>query len=101
MAKFITDIWDPLLYILGTILRPLGGLLFGALIGWITANTFLGEGKEWQVKIALILGVLITFMVLVANAGVGTAAFFALGAGIAGIVFLVRQMQPAKKNTTK
>jgi hypothetical protein len=95
---FIENTWDPALYIIGTILRPIGGLLFGAVIGWITANTFLGEDKDWRVKIAVILGVLGTFIAFLIYSGSGTTAFFGVGIGIAGIIYLIRQLQPAKKS---
>jgi hypothetical protein len=97
MDKFLSETWNPLLELFGSILRPIGGLLFGAVIGWITANTFLGEDKDWQVKIAVILGVLGTFIALHLYSGSGTTALFGMGIGIAGIIYLIRQMQPAKK----
>ncbi len=97
MDKFITDTWDPLLYVFGTLIRPLGGLVLGAVIGWITASTFLDAEKEWQLKIAIFLGLLGAFITLHIYSGSGTTGFFALGAGVAAIILGVRQIQPAKK----
>jgi NhaP-type Na+/H+ or K+/H+ antiporter len=97
MADFITNTWDPLLYILGTLIRPLGGLLLGGVIGWLTASTFLDAEKEWQLKIAIFLGLLGAFVTLQIYSGAGTTGFFAVGAGVAAIILGVRQIQPAKK----
>ena len=97
MAEFITDTWNPLLEILGSLIRPLGGLVFGVVIGWLTASTFLDAAKEWQLKIAIFLGLLGAFVTMTIHTGVGTTGFFALGAGVAAIFLGVRQNQPAKK----
>jgi len=97
MEDFITKTWDPLLYLFGTVIRPIGGLVLGVVIGWITASTFLDAEREWQLKIAIFLGLLGAFVTLHIYSGSGTTGFFALGAGIAAIIIGVRQIQSAKK----
>jgi hypothetical protein len=88
--------WNQLAELIGSLIRPLGGLVFGVVIGWITASTFLDAAKEWQLKIAIFLGVLGAFICLHIYSGPATTGFFALGAGVAAIVLVVRQNQPAK-----
>jgi NhaP-type Na+/H+ or K+/H+ antiporter len=97
MGTFLTETWNPLLELLGSLIRPLGGLVLGVVIGWIAAATMLDPDREWQLKIAIFLGLLGAFVTLNIYSGLGTTGFFALGVGVAGIVFGVRQMQPAKK----
>lgn len=96
MDQFVTT-WQQLIYIVGTLIRPIGGLVLGVATGWITATTFLDAEKEWQLKIAIFLGLLGAFVTLNIYSGAGTAGFFAIGAGVAVIVFGLRSMQPKKK----
>jgi len=96
MDQFVTT-WQQLLYIAGTLLRPLGGLVLGVAAGWITATTFLDAEKEWQLKIAIFLGLLGAFVTLNIYSGAGTVALFAIGAGASIIVLGLRTMQPKKK----
>jgi uncharacterized membrane protein YeaQ/YmgE (transglycosylase-associated protein family) len=97
MGDFIVNTWNPLLELFGSLVRPLGGLALGIVIGWIAAATMLDPDREWQLKIAIFLGLLGAFVTLNIYSGLGTTGFFALGAGVAGIVYGVRQMQPAAK----
>jgi hypothetical protein len=96
MDQFVTT-WQQLTYIVGTLIRPIGGLLLGVATGWLTATTFLDEDKEWQLKIAIFLGLLGAFITLNIYSGAGTTGSFAIGAGVAVIVFGLRSMQPKKK----
>ncbi|OGO08604.1 MAG: hypothetical protein A3K46_07025 [Chloroflexi bacterium RBG_13_60_9] len=93
----LIEVFDQLAYLFGYIIRPLGGLILGALIGWLTAATFLDSEKEWQLKIAIFLGLLGAFICLHIYSGPGTTGLFALGAGAAAIFLTIRQNQPAKK----
>jgi uncharacterized membrane protein YeaQ/YmgE (transglycosylase-associated protein family) len=97
MEGFIADVFDPLLYILGMLLRPLGGLVLGAVAGWLTASTFQDADKEWQLKIAIFLGLLGAFVCLHIYSGPGTTGFFALGAGATAAVIALRSAQSSKK----
>jgi hypothetical protein len=96
MDQFVTT-WQQLLYIAGTFIRPIGGLALGVAVGWITATTFLDAGKEWQLKIAIFLGLLGAFVTLNIYSGAGTVGLFAIGAGVSAIVLIVRSTQPKKK----
>jgi hypothetical protein len=95
-SSFI-DTWQQVLYVVGTLLRPIGGLVLGVAIGWITSLTFMDPDKEWQLKIAVFLGVLGAFVTLNIYSGAGTVALFAFGVGVSIIVLGVRSMQPKKK----
>jgi hypothetical protein len=97
MSDFLVNTWNPLCELLGSLVRPVGGLVLGIVIGWLTASTFLDAAKEWQLKIAIFLGVLGAFVCLHIYSGSATTGFFALGAGAAAIVLGIRQNQPAKK----
>jgi len=96
MGGFI-EVWDQLAYVIGSLIRPLGGLVLGAVIGWLTATTFLDPDKEWQLKIAIFLGLLGAFVTLHIYSGAGTTGFFALGAGIVAGLLALRSVQGAKK----
>jgi hypothetical protein len=89
--------WDQFAYIIGSLIRPLGSLVFGIMIGWLTISTFLDAAKEWQLKIAIFLGVLGAFICLHIYSGPATTGLFAIGAGAATLFLVARQMQPAKK----
>ena len=93
----LIKVFDQLAYLLGYIIRPLGGLVLGAVIGWLTAVTFLDGDKEWQLKIAIFLGLLGAFVCLHIYSGAGTTGAFALGAGVAAAVFGLKSVQGAKK----
>jgi hypothetical protein len=96
MEQFVST-WQQLAYVVGTLIRPIGGLLLGAATGWLTATTFLDEDKEWQLKIAIFLGLLGAFVTLNIFSGAGTTGLFAIGAGVAVILLGVRSIQPKKK----
>ena len=91
------ETWSQVLYVIGTFIRPIGGLLLGVATGWIAALTFLDADKEWQLKIAIFLGLLGAFVTLNIYSGAGTVGLFAIGAGVSAIVFIVRSIQPKKK----
>jgi len=89
--------YDQIAYLVGTFIRPLGVAVFGAVIGWLVTTTFQDADKEWQLKIAMFLGLLGTFIAMFVYAGPGTTAFFALGAGITAAVIALRANQATKK----
>jgi uncharacterized membrane protein YeaQ/YmgE (transglycosylase-associated protein family) len=97
MIDFLSETWNPLCELFGSLVRPLGGLVLGVAIGWLAESTFLDEAKEWQLKIAIFLGLLGAFVCLHIYSGPATTGFFALGAGVAAIFLGIRQNQPAKK----
>jgi hypothetical protein len=97
MNQEFLDTWNNLLYVGGTILRPVCALVFGSVAGWLTAATFLDEDKEWQLQIAVFLGLLAAFVSLHLYSGAGTTAMFALGAGISAIVLGLRKAQAQSK----
>jgi hypothetical protein len=96
MDQFVTT-WQQLLFIAGTLIRPIGGLALGVATGWIAAMTFLDVDKEWQLKIAIFLGLLGAFVTLNIYSGAGTAGLFAIGAGVSAIALGLRSMQAKKK----
>jgi hypothetical protein len=96
MDQFVTT-WQQLLYIIGTLIRPIGGLVLGVAAGWISATTFLDADKEWQLKIAIFLGLLGAFVTLNIYSGAGTVGLFAIGAGASIIALGLRSVQPKKK----
>jgi hypothetical protein len=96
MDQFVAT-WNQLIYIAGTLIRPLGGLALGVAIGWLAATTFLDGEKEWQLKIAIFLGLLGAFVTLHIYSGPGTVGLFAIGAGVSAIALGLRSAQPKKK----
>jgi Na+/H+ antiporter NhaC len=96
MEDFVNT-WNQLIYIAGTLLRPIGGLVLGVAAGWLTATTFLDGDKEWQLKIAIFLGLLGAFVTLHIYSGAGTVALFAIGAGASVIALGLRSVAPKKK----
>ncbi|MBN1440773.1 MAG: hypothetical protein JW929_15305 [Anaerolineales bacterium] len=97
MAEFLTDTWNPLCELFGSLLRPLGGLVFGVAVGWLTASVFLDAAREWQLKIAIFLGLLGSFVAVIDHAGIGTAGMLMLGTGAAVIAYAVMKNRPEKK----
>jgi hypothetical protein len=96
MEDFVTT-WNQLIYIAGTLIRPLGGLVLGVAAGWLAATTFLDPEREWQLKIAIFLGLLGAFVTLHIYSGAGTVGLFAIGVGASIIALGLRSMQPKKK----
>ncbi|MGA2820997.1 MAG: hypothetical protein ABSF61_10130 [Anaerolineales bacterium] len=81
---------DQLLSLLGIIFRPLGFLVFGFAAGWLATRPFVEEQKWWQLEALTLIaffGALVTLSIYV---GPGSVGAFALGAGIAVIVFGMR-----------
>ncbi len=101
MEKFLTDTWNPLTELLGSLIRPLGGLVFGVAIGWVAVSILLDAAREWQLKIAVFLGFVGALICMHIYSGVATTGLFALGAGVAVIFYVFRQNQPAKKKEEK
>jgi hypothetical protein len=93
----VLKVYDQLAYLVGTLIRPLGAAVFGAVIGWLVTTTFQDAVKEWQLKIAMFLGLLGTFIAMFVYAGPGTTAFFSLGAGVTVAVLAMRSNQASKK----
>jgi hypothetical protein len=75
------DLYD-IVELLGYLLRVLGSLVFGLGVGWLTIRTLTAAEGNWQLAIAVFLGILATF-VLIGNwvAGGATLGAFGLGAG--------------------
>jgi len=78
---------------LGILLRALGFLVFGFAIGHFVFDNF--KDSEWQLKIALALGLFGLLIGLTDFASPGSAGAFALGAG--GAYFM--SMMPMSKPT--
>ena len=66
---------------LGILLRALGFLVFGFAAGRFVFENF--KNSEWQLKIALALGLFGLLVGLTAFASAGSSGAFALGAGMA------------------
>ena len=81
----------PYLVLLGFLLRILGFLVVGFAAGHFAFDNF--KTAEWQVKIALALGLFGLLIALTDFSTPGSAGAFALGAG--GAYFT--SMMPAKK----
>jgi hypothetical protein len=77
---------------LGILLRALGFLVFGFAAGRFVFENF--KNSEWQLKIALALGLFGLLIGLTDFASPGSAGAFALGAG--GAYFM--SMMPASKS---
>jgi hypothetical protein len=77
---------------LGILLRALGFLVFGFAAGRVVFVNF--KNSEWQLKIALALGLFGLLIGLTDFASPGSAGAFALGAG--GAYFM--SMMPASKS---
>jgi uncharacterized membrane protein YeaQ/YmgE (transglycosylase-associated protein family) len=91
------DTWNQIIYVIGTLLRPIGGLVLGVAVGWIAAKTFSDDDKEWQLKVAIFLGLVGAFVTLHIYSGAGTVALFAIGVGASIIALGLRSVQPKKK----
>ena len=89
MPSIVNDIFS----FLGFLLRALGFLVAGVAVGRFVFENY--KASEWQVKIALILGLFGLLVGLTAFSSPGSAGAFALGAG--GAYFM--SMMPMK--TTK
>ncbi|HEY9152336.1 MAG TPA: hypothetical protein VIN60_05570 [Anaerolineales bacterium] len=77
---------------LGVLLRALGFLVFGFAIGHFVFDNF--KNSEWQLKIALALGLFGLLIGLTDFASAGSSGAFALGAG--GAYFM--SMMPVSKS---
>jgi hypothetical protein len=86
MPSIVTDIFG----FLGFLLRALGLLVAGVAIGRFVFENY--KDSEWQVKIALALGLFGLLVGLTDFASPGSAGAFALGAG--GAYFM--SMMPTK-----
>ncbi|HUH97010.1 MAG TPA: hypothetical protein VLZ89_06615 [Anaerolineales bacterium] len=76
---------------LGILLRALGFLVFGFATGHFVFDNF--KNSEWQLKIALALGLFGLLIGLTDFASAGSAGAFALGAGGA---YFMSMMPPSK-----
>ncbi len=74
---------------LGILFRALGFLVFGVAAGRMIFDSF--KESEWQVKIALSLGLLGTVIGLTHFASPGSAGAFALGAGVASFMSMTKK----------
>jgi hypothetical protein len=86
MPPIVNDIFA----FLGFLFRAVGFLVFGLAVGRLVFDNF--KNSEWQVKIALALGLFGLLIGLTDFASPGSAGAFALGAGIAYFM----SMMPAK-----
>jgi hypothetical protein len=92
------DVYD-LMELLGLLLRVAGGFALGLGVGWFA--TLAAREKEWQLKVAVVLGILAAFVLLGywVPESPGTLGAFGLGVG-SGIFFwgITRDpKEPAKK----
>ncbi|HSR48048.1 MAG TPA: hypothetical protein VLL77_08675 [Anaerolineales bacterium] len=76
------------LAVLGYFVRLIGALVFGVGAGWLVLEAFRREPYSWQLAIAALLGLLLTF-VLVGHwvPGGATMGAFGIGAGTAVILW--------------
>lgn len=76
------------LAVLGYFVRLIGALVFGVAAGWLVLEAFRREPYSWQLAIAALLGLLLTF-VLVGHwvPGGATMGAFGIGAGTAVILW--------------
>jgi len=88
MPAIVTEI----LGLLGFIIRFVGFLVFGLAVGRFVWDNF--KKSEWQVKVALALGLFALAAALTHFSSPGSAGAFALGSGVA---FLMANM-PKKEN---
>ncbi|MCL4530830.1 MAG: hypothetical protein M1282_15645 [Chloroflexi bacterium] len=88
MPPIVNDLFG----LLGFLLRALGFLIFGFAIGRFFFDSF--KNAEWQLKIALVLGLFGLLIGLTDFASPGSAGAFALGAG--GAYFM--NTMPAKSS---
>jgi hypothetical protein len=93
----VITFWDQAAYLIGTFIRPIGSVVIGAAVGWLAASVFLDAAREWQLKIAIFLGLLGALICMHIYSGPATNGLFALGAGAAVIFFAFRKNQPEKK----
>jgi hypothetical protein len=87
MPPIVNDVFT----FLGFLLRALGFLVVGIAVGRLVFDNF--KNSEWQLKIALALGLFGLLIGLTDFASPGSAGAFALGAG--GAYFM--SMMPVKK----
>ena len=97
MGDFLVETWEPLCEFLGSIIRPLGGLVAGIAIGWIAVSILLDAAREWQLKIAVFLGLVGALICMHIYSGVATTGVFALGIGVGTLILAIRQGQSGKK----
>lgn len=76
------------LAILGYVLRLVGALVFGLAVGWLVLQAFKPEAFHWQLAIAALLGLMLTFA-LIGHwvPGGATLGAFGIGAGTAVILW--------------
>jgi hypothetical protein len=81
LTEITMDIYD-LMELLGIILRVIGASTFGLGAGWLATQAV--KGKEWQLAVATVLGLLAAF-VLIGRwiPSPGTLGGFGLGVGAA------------------
>ncbi len=93
----ITDL-RMLLELFGYLVRPLGVLVFGVAVGWLTVQAFKRDLLGWQMPLAALLGILAAFVLLgYWVEGGGTLGMFGLGAGAGVLVWGLIGSRPAKK----
>jgi hypothetical protein len=76
--------FDGILVVLGFLLRALGFLVFGFAIGRFVLDAY--QKANWQLQIALALGLFGLLIGLTDFASPGSSGAFALGAGVALIM---------------
>lgn len=93
----ITDV-RMLLELFGYLVRPLGVLVFGVAAGWLTVQALKRDVLGWQLPLAVLLGLLATFVLLgYWVEGGGTLGMFGLGAGAAILIWGLIGSRPPKK----
>ena len=94
------------LTILSYISRFIGLTVFGVALGWFTLFAFRALAENWQLKVAVFLGFLALVAVVVRFETAGSEGGFALGAGIALLIWGLRgsgkkEEEPEEKSKKK
>lgn len=79
------EIFESVLFYLAVLLRFLGMVVLGLGVGWFTLDAF--RKANWQLQIAIFLGFLGMAIAMVVYLSIGAQAAYALGAGIALLVW--------------
>ena len=82
--------FELVLNLVGYLVRFLGLLVFGVATSWFTFKAYFEGEKSWQLQVAVFLGFLAMAAVLVRYATPGAVGAYALGAGVALLIWGLR-----------